>query len=98
MPLTSSQKRHLKGLAHRLKPVVMLGQQGVSPGVLAELDTALEHHELVKVKLGSLGGSEPRERVIIELCAATGAERVQTIGHVAVLYRPARGAPRIRLP
>jgi RNA-binding protein len=98
MPLTSSQKRHLRGLAHHLKPVVMLGQQGVSQGVLAELDAALEHHELVKVRLGSLGGPEPRERVIGELCAATGAERVQTIGHVAVLYRPAREAPRIRLP
>lgn len=98
MPLTSSQKRHLRGLAHHLKPIVMLGQQGVSQGVLAELDAALECHELVKVRLGSLGGPEPRERVTIELCAATGAERVQTIGHVAVLYRPARETPRIRLP
>ncbi len=51
MPLTSSQKRYLRGLAHTLKPVIMVGNKGVTPALAAELAIALEHHELIKVKL-----------------------------------------------
>ena len=51
MPLTSFQKRYLRGLAHSLSPVVMLGQKGVTPSLVAELGLALNHHELVKVRL-----------------------------------------------
>ena len=51
MNLTTKQKQYLKGLAHNLKPVVMLGQHGLTEGVLAEIDAALNHHELIKVKV-----------------------------------------------
>lgn len=53
MNLSTKQKQHLKGLAHPLKPVVMLGNNGLTEGVLAEIEQALEHHELIKVKIAS---------------------------------------------
>ena len=53
MNLTTKQKQYLKGLAHSLKPVVMLGQHGLTEGVLAEIDAALNHHELIKVKVSA---------------------------------------------
>lgn len=98
MALTSAQKRYLRAMAHGLKPVVSVGQQGVSPGVVAELDAALERHELVKVKISAGGQAVRREQCVSELCASTQAELVQRIGHVAVLYRPARKTPKLALP
>ncbi|MGL5221733.1 MAG: ribosome assembly RNA-binding protein YhbY, partial [Plesiomonas shigelloides] len=53
MTLTNKQKQHLKGLAHPLKPVVLLGANGLTEGVLAEIDNALNHHELIKVKVAA---------------------------------------------
>ncbi|MCL0340909.1 YhbY family RNA-binding protein, partial [Escherichia coli] len=53
MNLSTKQKQHLKGLAHPLKPVVMLGNNGLTEGVLAEIEQALGHHELIKVKIAS---------------------------------------------
>ena len=53
MKLNNKQKQHLKGLAHPLKPVVMLGNNGLTEGVLAEIELALEHHELIKVKIAA---------------------------------------------
>lgn len=53
MILNNKQKQYLKGLAHSLKPVVLLGQHGLTEGVLAEIDLALNHHELIKVKVAS---------------------------------------------
>ncbi|MEA0983790.1 ribosome assembly RNA-binding protein YhbY, partial [Salmonella enterica] len=53
MNLSTKQKQHLKGLAHQLKPVVMLGNNGLTEGVLAEIEQALEHTELIKVKMAS---------------------------------------------
>ena len=54
MNLSTKQKQHLKGLAHPLKPVVLLGSNGLTEGVLAEIEQALEHHELIKVKIATL--------------------------------------------
>ena len=53
MNLSTKQKQHLKGLAHPLKPVVLLGSNGLTEGVLAEIEQALEHHELIKVKIAT---------------------------------------------
>lgn len=86
-PLTPAQRRALRARAHSLKPVVMVGAAGVSEAVRAELDGALEHHELVKVRF--LGA----ERAAIEqasqaLCQQLGAVNVQRIGRILVLFRP----------
>jgi RNA-binding protein len=97
MPLTSFQKRYLRGLAHSLSPVVMLGQKGVTPNLIGELVVALEHHELVKVRLSG-GDKEERAAQILSLTEGTQAEVVQTIGHTATLWRRNAKEPRLPLP
>ncbi|WKE66593.1 ribosome assembly RNA-binding protein YhbY [Gallaecimonas kandeliae] len=96
MELTPKQRQHLKALAHPLKPVVMLGNNGLTEGVLAEIDQALEHHELIKVK-APIKDRELKEAVFETIAQQTGATKVQQIGHVLVFYRPAK-EPVIRLP
>ncbi|ASJ96028.1 MULTISPECIES: ribosome assembly RNA-binding protein YhbY [Shewanella] len=86
MNLTTKQKQHLKGLAHNLKPVVQLGANGLTEGVLAEIDNALSHHELIKVKVAS-GDRELKNAVVDAIVRETQAEKVQLIGHVLVLFR-----------
>ena len=96
MPLTSKQKRHLRGLAHSLKPVVMLGGSGITEGVITELDARLAHHELIKVRISGVDRGE-RLQTAETLCQKSGSELVSTIGHIAILYR--RGEyPKIKLP
>jgi RNA-binding protein len=86
MSLTREQRQHLKKLAHPLNPVVMVGQAGITPGVLAEMQGALDHHELIKVRV-SAGDREARDEMIRELIQGSGAELVQRIGNVAILFR-----------
>jgi RNA-binding protein len=95
MALTQAQKRHLRGLAHKLKPVVMLGNAGFSEGVANELELTLEHHELIKVRV-TAEDRETRDALIKEMCATVNCELVQRIGHIAVIYRRAK-KPTIRL-
>lgn len=97
MPLSAFQKRYLRGLAHSLNPVVLLGQKGVTAAVVAELGVALDHHELVKVKLSG-GDKDERGAQIDGLCTPTGAEVVQTIGHTATLWRRNEREPKLPLP
>lgn len=96
MSLSNKQKQYLKGLAHPLKPVVMLGANGLTEGVVAEIDGALEHHELIKVKVPE--DDRDMRRVVQDAIAReTKAEVVQSIGKTLVLYRQAE-EPTIRLP
>ncbi len=96
-PLTAAQKRYLRGLAHDLKPVILVGGKGISDGLVAELDGALAHHELVKIKVAA-EDREARDALIGELLARVDAALVQRIGNVAVAYRRAAEQPRITLP
>lgn len=98
MALNSTQRRYLRGLAHGLKPIVIVGHHGTTPAVLAELDAALRRHELVKVKINFGGDSDRRDEAVQDLCTGTNAELAHRIGHVAVLYRPAPEHPTITLP
>jgi RNA-binding protein len=84
--ITEKQRRWLKGEAHALKPVVMIGQAGLTAGVLAELDLALSHHELLKVKVAA-GDREVRDAIITPMVERSGATLVNRIGNIAVLYR-----------
>ena len=84
--LSTKQKQFLKGLAHHLSPVVMLGGNGLTEGVLAEIDNALNHHELIKVKIAG-ADRETKQLIIDAIVRETNAVNVQTIGHVLVLYR-----------
>jgi RNA-binding protein len=94
-PLTSRQRRHLKGLAQRLQPTVWVGEAGASEGVLRALDAALRHHELVKVRMRQ---PEDKKALAAQLAAATGARLVGLVGHTAVLYRRNPDEPVIELP
>ena len=83
--MNSIEKKKLKAQAHPLNPVVMIGQAGLTPAVLKEIDLALDTHELIKIKIRA----ERDERTVIrdQICADTGAELVQSIGQVAVFFR-----------
>jgi RNA-binding protein len=94
----NNQRRWLKQQAHHLKPVVMLGQHGLTEAVLAEIELALDHHELIKVRIPG-GDRDERDAVIAAIAARTDALLVQRIGNVAVYFR--RNPKRkdgIRLP
>jgi RNA-binding protein len=81
----TADKKKLRAEAHTLKPVVMIGQSGLTAAVLAEIEQALNSHELIKVKIRA----ERNERKMIneKICANTGAVLIQHIGQIAVIYR-----------
>jgi len=85
MPLKASQKRNLRGQAHHLKPLVTVADKGLSATVVAEIERALNDHELIKVKLR--GERELRKTWAHSIAAQCGAELVQTIGQVACFYK-----------
>ncbi|ALN56862.1 ribosome assembly RNA-binding protein YhbY [Lysobacter enzymogenes] len=95
--LTSAQTRFLRGQAHDLKAMLQVGGKGVTDALIAEIDLALEHHELIKVKVGA-EDREARDTLISDLAERTGAALVQRIGHTAVLYRPSKDKRQIVLP
>lgn len=95
--LTEKQKKHLRGLAHSRDPIVMIGQSGLSPAVVAELEGALNAHELVKVSV-RVGDRDERDSILAELATQTASTLVQRIGNVGVLYRAHKEKPKIILP
>lgn len=96
MNLTNKQKQYLKGLAHDLKPVVLLGGNGLTEGVMAEIDQALTHHELIKVKVPSEDRDE-KKLIMDAIVRESGAIKLQTIGHVLVIYKQSEDK-KIELP
>jgi RNA-binding protein len=95
--LTEKQKKHLRGLAHSRDPIVMIGQSGLSPGVISELEGALSAHELVKVSV-RVGDRDERDSILGELATQTSSTLVQRIGNVGVFYRAHAEQPKIILP
>lgn len=93
--LTPQNIRKLRGLAHHLKPVLMIGNQGITDNILIELDISLNVHELIKVTISSTE-REDRHMMTTVLCEKSGAELVQKIGKISILYRPAN-PPRLIL-
>lgn len=96
-PLSAAQTRFLRGQAHDLKAMLQIGGKGLTDAVIAEVDLALEHHELIKVKVAA-DDREARDAMIAALAEGTGAALVQRIGHTAVLYRQSREKRQIVLP
>lgn len=86
MPISPKQKQQLKGLAHKLKPVVMVGNNGLTPAVNQEIDRALNDHELIKIRIQS-EDRELRKALFADICATHQAELVQVIGMIGVIYR-----------
>jgi RNA-binding protein len=95
--LDEKQLRFLRGKAHALKPVVMLGHKGLTENVVAETTQALRDHELIKVRVRSADRAQ-RESWIGELVRQCSCTLVARTGHVAVLYRAASPIPRLVLP
>ncbi len=86
MSLTKERQRALKAQAHSLKPVVLLGQKGLTPSVIVEINAALDCHELIKVKVAA-EDRDARKLMIQEIVEKTQVELIGSIGHIAILYR-----------
>jgi len=95
--MTGKDRKYLRGLAHHLNPVVIVGQRGLNDGVVNSVDQALTDHELIKVRIG---GECPttRDEAATLLGTRTGCEVAGAIGRVLILYRPHPETPRIALP
>ena len=85
--LKGYQKKHLRGLAHGLKPIVQIGREGITEGVIRAVDEGLFRHELIKIKFNDLKEKNLKETITGDLAARTGSEPVGMIGHTVLLYR-----------
>jgi RNA-binding protein len=97
MHLSDKQLRFLRGRAHALKPVIQIGQKGLSAGVVDETRRALADHELIKLRIQAADHST-RDALLAELVLQSGATLVTRIGHVAVLFRQNQKLSNIPLP
>ena len=95
LELTQEQRLRLKARSHHLEPTVLLGAHGLTDAVLKEIDRALTAHELIKVRMPALEREE-RERLAAQMAERLGAARIQLIGRLAVLFRPAPEEPKPR--
>ena len=95
--LTNAQNRFLRGQAHPLKAMLQVGGKGITDALIAEVALALEHHELIKIKVAG-EDREHRDALIAELAERTDAALVQRIGHTVALYRPSKDKRHIVLP
>jgi RNA-binding protein len=87
-PLTSSQAKFLRGLAHNLKPVVFIGQKGITTALLESIREALAVHELIKVRFIDSPDKRRRTDAVVEVQEKTESALAGMIGHVAIFYRP----------
>ena len=96
MKLTNKQKRYLRGLAHKLEPVVYIGQNGFTEAVIKEINTTLAAHELIKVKV-RCEDQKQMAAIVTQITDSGVAELIQVVGHTAVLFK-ASDEPKIELP
>ena len=96
--LKGSQRKYLRGEAHHLKPLVMIGAKGVTEQLLGSVDLALKDHELIKVKFGEF--KEAKKEIATEIAKTTKSEVIGLIGNVAILYRqhPQSEKRKIKIP
>lgn len=99
-PLTSSQAKYLRGLAHGLNPVVFIGHKGITPAVLDSVHEALDAHELIKLKFIDFKDRHLKAGMAAEIEAKTDSRLAGLIGHTAIFYRrhPDAEKRRITLP
>lgn len=84
--LSNNQKKYLRGIAHGLNPMIIVGANGITESLMAELDGTLTQHELLKIKLAN-DDREERKEMVETILAETGALLVQTVGKMCVIYR-----------
>jgi RNA-binding protein len=97
MELSERQRKYLRGLGHALNPVLLIGNAGVTPAVIAEAKRALQDHELIKVKFRG-AEREARDTGLAELAASTESVLLQRIGHTALYYKRRNDRPGIVIP
>jgi RNA-binding protein len=97
MKLSNNQKKFLRSMGHTLKPVVMVGQHGLSEAVLLELTHSLQKHELLKLKIRTDDKTQ-KQQIIEQILTKTGSNLIQVIGNVLVIYLPFEKEPQIILP
>ena len=97
MALTEPQKKLLRGLGHQLKPVITVGDSGLTPSLLKEFAATIAHHELIKVRVRA-GDRQTRDAIIAELCGSESTQLVTRIGNVALIYKRNEEKPKIPLP
>jgi len=95
--LTGKQRGHLRSLAHHLDPLVQIGKDGVTEGVVAALEDALARHELVKVRVLE-SAPEGRKELAEPLASSAGAHLIGGVGRIIMLYRMHDETPVIELP
>jgi RNA-binding protein len=98
--LKGFQKKYLRGVSHSLKPVVLIGKEGITGGVIRAVEAGLSQHELIKIKFNDFKEKEQKEAITGEVAGKTGSELAGMIGHTAILYRPQADPEKrkIRLP
>ena len=96
MQLTQNQLRHLRGLGHRLKPVVTVAGRGLTESVVEEIDSSITHHELMKIKL-NVGDRELRDQLLEQLCEQLNLQLIQRVGNTALVFRRNPERPRVEL-
>ena len=97
MKINKEQKKFLRALTHDLSTIIWIGQNGLSQNVLTEIKSALDQHELIKIKI-RVGDRKLRDQLAEDICKQTSAEPVQKIGNVVVLFRRNKEKPEIKLP
>jgi RNA-binding protein len=98
--LKGFEKKYLRGLAHDLKPVVLIGKDGITDGIIRATDEGLCQHEMIKIKFNEFKEKEQKKSITGELVMRTGSALIGTIGHTAILFRPQTdpAKQRIKLP
>jgi len=96
MNLNKKQIQYLKGVAHSLKPIVLLGNNGLTEAVVAEIDYSLNHHELIKVKIPT-DDKDTKGLIVEAICRETNATKIQVIGKTLIIYRQSE-EHKIRIP
>ncbi|MGY8813983.1 MAG: ribosome assembly RNA-binding protein YhbY [Gammaproteobacteria bacterium] len=93
----NNQKKFLRSLAHHQNIIIWIGQKGITENVAIEIDTALTHHELVKIRIRT-GDRELRNKLIEQICTDNNAILIQKTGNVATFFRRNHDEPKINLP
>jgi len=96
--LKGTQRKYLRSKAHHLKPLVIIGRNGINKQVIGSVDLALKDHELIKVKFGEF--KEAKKEISAEIAQATKSELIGIIGNIAIFYRqnPAPEKRKIKIP
>ena len=93
----NAQKKYLRKLGHQLRPVIFIGNSGLSESVLTELSSTINHHELIKIKIKA-SNRIIRDQIIDEICKKTATQLVTQIGGIALIYKKNPETPKIKLP